>query len=66
MQPPNIGDTKNKARDCRESIYHGSFSILENHKLHRIKDLNKALYKISMISIKYNTIKLYYAKSAMS
>ena len=35
------------------------------HKLHRIKDLYKALYKISMISIKYNSIKLYYAKSAI-
>ena len=45
--------------------YLGSFSILENHKLHRIKDLHKTLYKISMISITYNTIKSYYAKSAM-
>ena len=28
-------------------------SILENHKLHRMRDLYKALYKIYMISIKY-------------
>ena len=37
--------------------------ILENHKLNRIIDLYKALYKISMI--KYNSIKSCYAKSAM-
>ena len=37
--------------------------ILENHKLNRIIDLYKALYKISMI--KYNSIKSYYAKSAV-
>ena len=36
--------------------------ILENHT---IKDLYKALYKTSMISMKYNTIKSYYEKSAM-
>ena len=30
-----------------------------------IVDLYKALYKIPMISIKYNKIKSYYAKSAM-
>ena len=41
-----------------------SFSILENHKLHIVKDLYKALYKTSMISIKYNKIKPYHAKSA--
>ena len=28
-------------------------------------DLYKAVYKISMISVKYNTIKSYYAKSAV-
>ena len=56
---------KNKAGDCRESIYVGSFSILENHKLHRIKDLYKALYKISMISIKYNTIRSCHVKPSM-
>ena len=38
---------------------------LENHKLNRTKDLYKALYRISMISIKYDTIKSYYAKSVM-
>ena len=54
MRPPNFGDTELR-----------SFYILENHKLHRTKDLYKALYKISMISIKYNTIKSYYAKSDM-
>ena len=36
-------------------------SILEYHKLQRFY---KALYKIYMISIKYNTPKSYYAKSA--
>ena len=30
-----------------------------------MKDLYKALYKISIISIKYDIIKSYYAKSAM-
>ena len=30
-----------------------------------MKDLQKALYKISIISIKYDIIKSYYAKSAM-
>ena len=39
-----------------------SFSILENHI---IKYLYEALYKIFMISMKYNTIISYYAKSAM-
>ena len=39
-----------------------SFCILENHK---IKDLYKALYKISMISMICNRIKSYYAKSTM-
>ena len=29
------------------------------------RSLFKALYKISMISMKYNTIKSYYEKSAM-
>ena len=40
----------------------GVFFILENHT---IKDLYEALFKIFMISMKYNTIISYYAKSAM-
>ena len=54
MRPPNFGDTEL-----------GSFYILENHELNRTKDLYKALYKICMISIKYNTIKSHYANSDM-
>ena len=65
MRPPNFGDVKIKAGDCRESITSDHFSILENHKLHKIIDRYKALYIISIIFIKYNTIKSYYAKSAM-
>ena len=34
--------------------------VLENQKRHRIKDHYKALYKISMISMKYDRIKSYY------
>ena len=40
------------------------FSILKNHKLNRIIDLYKALYKIPMT--KYNTIKSNHVKSAMT
>ena len=39
-----------------------AFFILENHT---IKDLYEVLYKIFMISMKYNTIISYYAKSSM-
>ena len=39
---------KNKVGDFH---YLGSFVILENHKLNRIAEIYKALYKISMISI---------------
>ena len=41
------------------------FYLKKKHKLHRIKDLYKAPYEISMISLKYNRIKSYYQKSAM-
>ena len=43
----NFWGRKSKAGDFRESITSGSFSILENHKLKRIIDLYKALFKIS-------------------
>ena len=33
--------------------------------MYRIKDLYKALHKISMMSVKYNAIKSYCAKSTM-
>ena len=60
MRPPHFSDTK-----IKQEIAVNPFSILENHELDRMKDLYKALYKISMISIEYNTIKSLYAKSAM-
>ena len=54
----NFWGRKSKAGDCRESITSGSFSILENHKLKRIIDLYKALFKISrcLSKIQYNKI----------
>ena len=61
MGPPNFGDTKIKQEIAVNPLPRIIFH-LENDKLHRIKDLYKALYKISVISIKYNTIKLYWVK----
>ena len=46
---------ENKTGDGHEPVTSDHFSILEN-KLHRIKDLYRALYKMSMISMKYNRI----------
>ena len=54
--------------DTKQSIrfplihFLGSLFILENHTR---KGLDEALYKIFMISMKYNTIIPYYAKPAM-
>ena len=61
MRPPNFWDTK-ISRRLSWIHYLGSLSILENHT---IKDLYKALYKKSMITMKCNRIISYYAKSAM-
>ena len=63
-QPPNFGDTKIKQEIAMNPLPR-IISILKNHKLHRTKDLYKAFYKISMISIQYNRIKSYYAKHVM-
>ena len=46
MRPVNSEDTKIK-QEIAVNRYLRSFSILEDHKLHRIKDLQKALNKIS-------------------
>ena len=51
-----LGTTKIKLEMNR---LRGSFSILENHKLHRRKDLYKVLCKILMTSIIYKRIKSY-------
>ena len=52
------------AGDYRKSITSDHFPF-QKHKLHIVIDLYKAVYKISMISVKYNTIKSNYAKSAV-
>ena len=64
MRPPNFGDTKIKQEITVNPLPWIIFH-LETHKLHIIIDLYKTVYKISMISVKYNTIKSYNAKSAV-
>ena len=64
MQPPNFEDTKLK-QDIAVNPLPRIIFISENYKLHRIKDLYKSLHKIYMISIRYDAIKSYYARSAM-
>ena len=54
MLTPNFGDKIHYLR---------SFSVLEKHELNRIIDLYKALYDLN---IKYNTIKSYFAKFALT
>ena len=62
MRPASFGDTKLKQEIAMKPLPWIINSILEYHKLQRFY---KALCKIYMISIKYNTPKSYYAKSAM-
>ena len=64
MQPPNFGDTIIKQEIAMKPLPEIILD-LKNHKLHKTKDLYKALYEIHKISLKYNIIKSYHAKTAM-